>query len=979
MSAMMKRLLPPLLFLALFIAAPAHAQLRSHNLRFIPPSDARVIGFHVYVSANSMSYADWRDNVNFIPPIQSGAASYSLTGLEAADDVYISMKSYDAVGQESSFSNEIVLPAVQACLTTGCNDDNPCTRDTCGATGCTFDPAPLRGTTCNDGNATTFDDVCTASGSCAGTPGQCEVDADCPASTNVCAGPQVCSGHMCVAGAPRADGTTCSDGNATTRFDICEAGVCRGYACGSDAQCGDGEACNGSERCVSRSCVAGTPMVCGDGDVCNGTETCRASACVAGTAMQCPTDDGPCFDAFCDPAAGCRVQLHPEGSTCSSTSGVPGQCAAGVCTPPQACLTTGCNDGNPCTRDTCGATGCTFDPAPMRGTTCSDGNATTFDDVCTASGSCAGTPGQCEVDTDCAASTDMCAGPRVCSSHMCVSSAPRADGTTCSDGNASTRFDVCQSGVCRGFACGSDAQCSDGEACNGAERCVSNACVAGPPMVCGDGDVCNGAETCRNSTCLAGTSVQCPADPGPCMDSFCDPAAGCRVQAHPNGSMCTMTGTSAPGQCSAGACVATMPGGGGTDPTTCEAAFGAPSDVHQVRTDEPETSRKIVWSAPLNPMGSLLEYRKQGGKWTSLRAVPESSSGCEAVWSATIMRLKPGIRYSYRVSGASAQGRVWSEVFALHTGPVSLRERFKFAFFASNGVDGSDQSPQAKEVLTKIKKGGFPLVLGGGGYALSNEAMAAGEAANADEAVEMWKDQASVVTGNAIFAPVLGDTEIESFAHAERAADYAEFMGGATTGSAVNGSYSYDFAGTHFVAVHAPNLGMIHPGTAAGAENLAWIEADLAAARAAKARWIVVYMHTDLFSSQQSPTTTATARTALGTIFQRHGVNLVLSGEGDSYERTKALSGNLASPRVAPVAEEVVTETDGIVFIRAGSGGRTDFGDWVAMNPPLWSAHRNNTLPIFLQMNAGANTLRVTAIALDEKGKKVIVDTIEIH
>jgi hypothetical protein len=873
MSAMMKRLLPSLLLLTLFAAAPAQAQLRSYNLRFVPPADARVVGFHVYVSANSMSYADWRDNVNFIPPVdQSGAASYSLTGLESADDVYISMKSYDATGMESGFSNEIVLAAVQACLTAGCNDNNPCTRDTCGASGCTFDPAPMRGTTCDDGNATTFNDVCTASGTCAGTQGQCNADTDCPASTNVCAGPQVCSNHMCVSGAPRPDGTTCSDGNASTRYDICESGVCHGYACGGDSQCSDGEACNGAERCVNRVCVAGTPMVCGDGNVCNGTETCKNSACVAGTAMQCPTDDGPCFDAFCDPAAGCRVQLHPDGSMCTSTSGVAGQCSAGVCTPPQACLTTGCNDNNPCTTDTCGANGCVFDPTPLRGTTCDDGDPMTFDDMCSSNGTCAGMQGQCNADVDCGASNDVCAGTRVCSNHSCVANAPLADGT-----------------------------------------------------------------------------------------------------------MCTQSTTGAVGQCSAGVCTMTTPGGGGTDPTTCETAFGAPTDVHQVLTATPETSRKIVWSAPLNPIGSLIEYRKVGGKWTSLRAAPESTSGCDAVWAATLTGLKAGVHYEYHVSGASAQGRVWSDIFALRTGPVSQLDRFKVAFFASNGVTGSTQSPQAGELLKKVKKEGTALVLGGGGYALSNEAMAAGAATDPNAAVKMWKDQASVVTSNAIFAPVLGDTEIESSAHAERAADYAEFMSGATAGAAVNGSYSYDFAGAHFVALHAPNLGLVHPGNAAGAENLAWLDADLAAARAANARWIVVYMHTDLFSSEKSATATSTARQAVGAILERYGVNLVLSGEGDSYERSLPLSGNLANPTVAAAAKDVVTETDGIVFVRAGSGGRTAFGKFVGANKPAWSAFRDNQHAVFLRLNAGANSLRVTAVALDEQGKKLVLDKIEIH
>jgi hypothetical protein len=195
----------------------------------------------------------------------------------------------------------------------------------------------------------------------------------------------------------------------------------------------------------------------------------------------------------------------------------------------------------------------------------------------------------------------------------------------------------------------------------------------------------------------------------------------------------------------------------------------------------------------------------------------------------------------------------------------------------------------------------------------------------------------------------------------------------------VNGSYSYDYAGAHFVALHAPNLGMIHPGTSAGVENLAWLEADLAAARAAQVRWIVVYMHTDLFSSEKSTTATATARQAVGDILQRHGVNLVLSGEGDSYERSRGLSGNLASPKVAPAAKEVVTDTDGIVFMRAGSGGRTAFGTWATAEKPAWSAFRDNTHAVFLNLNAGANSLRVSAIGLDAKGKKVVLDKIEIH
>src|SRR5262249_40415106 len=156
-------------------------QLRNVSLSFRPPADTHVVGFHVYVSSASRSYADYRDDINFIPPVDSsGAAVYPLDGIEQFQDVYVSLKSYDATGKESAFSNELMVPAQQQCLVTGCTDNNPCTTDTCTSTGCKFDPAPRVGATCDDGNAMTFSDMCQSNGVCAGTLGQCNADADCP-------------------------------------------------------------------------------------------------------------------------------------------------------------------------------------------------------------------------------------------------------------------------------------------------------------------------------------------------------------------------------------------------------------------------------------------------------------------------------------------------------------------------------------------------------------------------------------------------------------------------------------------------------------------------------------------------------------------------------------------------------------------------------------------------------------------------------
>ncbi|MFI5315046.1 MAG: purple acid phosphatase family protein [Myxococcota bacterium] len=780
LSVLAARCVPPralalaLAAAALLPAGFAGAQLRSATLAFDPPTDARVVGFHVYVGAASHVYGDYRDDINFIPPPDaSGAAHYTLASLEQFSDVYISLKSYDATGTESAFSNEILLKGQPQCLLTGCNDNNPCTVDTCTATGCSFNPAPNVGNTCDDGNAMTFNDMCQTNGACSGTLAQCNADADCPAPADVCAGPQSCVAHKCQAGtSPRPDETACNDGKAATKYDVCRSGVCRGFACGNDSQCSDGAACNGVERCVANSCVAGTPMVCNDGNVCNGTETCVGSSCVAGTALQCPADSGPCFDAFCDPTQGCRVQMHPDGETCTtSSSGSAGQCSSGVCV----------------------------------------------------------------------------------------------------------------------------------------------------------------AQT---------MSVPPPTDP----NSTRDPRPP----------------TVAPS-------------------TTCNTSFAPPTDMHQELTADAETSRKIVWSAPLNPMGSMLQYRLESSSmWKSLRAVPEQQMGCAGVYSVTLTGLQPSAHYRYRVSGATPTGRVWTGGYLLTPGPSSPTPKFKFAFFAENGVQGTPESMQAEMLLEQIRKGRFPLVLGGGGYTLSNEAIAAGLATNAAQAVALWKDQASLVTSNSIFAPVLSTSEIDGGTTTERTSDYAEYMPLAGGPQTPFESYSYDFGGTHFLAVHAPDVSTIQPSTTAGAAHLAWIDADLAAARANGTRWIVVYMHADLFSSDKTDASVMTVRNALGAILNKYGVNLVLSGEGDGYERTKGLRGSTMLPMNSVQPNQVTTATDGVVFVHAGSGGRTVFSPWLRPTPPPFTAVRDNTHAVYLQLAVSDSKLTVVAYGFDATGKRIVLDTLTI-
>ncbi len=103
-----------------------------------------------------------------------------------------------------------------------------------------------------------------------------------------------------------------------------------------------------------------------------------------------------------------------------------------------------CDDGNPCTQDTCNLT-CSHDSGGLEGSPCSDANACTQSDSCRA-GVCVGAdPVSCSVANDCED-----AGVCVPLTGACSPPVPRPDGTACDDGRSCTRGDTCRSGTCVG-------------------------------------------------------------------------------------------------------------------------------------------------------------------------------------------------------------------------------------------------------------------------------------------------------------------------------------------------------------------------------------------------------------------------------------------------------------------------------------------------------------------------------------------------
>jgi hypothetical protein len=364
--------------------------------------------------------------------------------------------------------------------------------------------------------------VCCTPTTCAALGKNCgEISDGCGGTLNcgTCSAPQSCGGG----GAANACGctpTTCAAQHATC------GSISDG--CGGDLTCGT---CPAAPVCQTATCSGGTCVTAADpardGESCGGGKVCRNGTCACpsgtrdcgGTCRQC------CADSDC------------PGATCSAAVCIDGACGL---TPIEGCCTEDgeCDDGDPCTVDTCDPTShtCRHDAAAA-GTPCDDGNPCTVDDACDGAGTCATGSSK-----DCAAAGDQC-NDAACdtATGTCVKH-PKADGTGCDDGNPCTSNTICQQGACGGgtvkdcSAAGD--QCNDG-VCNPATgNCVKSAKPDGTP--CDDGVSCSFQDICRHGVCgnpsicesiktgsvCVGTNCVCPAGTHDCDKLGCKRLCG---------------------------------------------------------------------------------------------------------------------------------------------------------------------------------------------------------------------------------------------------------------------------------------------------------------------------------------------------------------------------------------------------------------------------------------------------------------------
>jgi len=451
-----------------------------------------------------------------------------------------------------------------------CDDGNDCTTDVCkAADGCQH--TAIESGECKDGNPCTAADHCEA-GVCIGTPVLCN-DGN-PCTQDLCTANGGCDFVP--------QDIECDDGDPCTVADRCDdAAACTGVPvscdCTDDADCtglDDSDACNGTllcdltgfpfkctvdpatvvvcppplgpdAPCIEASCdptsgkcsvvPANDGAPCDDGDLCFLGDHCAQGSCQPGQPVNC-NDGNPCTDDSCTPDVGCTHAANSlpceDGNPCT----LPGTCAQGACEsgPPMAC-----DDANGCTDDTCDpSSGCKHTPNALP---CSDGNACTEGDHCQASGCVSGNLVNCDDKNVC--TDDACDPATGCT--YALNKAP------CSDGNPATLNDVCLNGACQP---GAVLGCDDGNECTDDTQAPDGSCKHTPvAKPCNDNNECTSGDVCANGKCSYSSIVTCD-DKSVCTTDTCDPLAGCvySLNSAPcdDGDVCT-TGD----HCHLGACI----------------------------------------------------------------------------------------------------------------------------------------------------------------------------------------------------------------------------------------------------------------------------------------------------------------------------------------------------------------------------------------------------------------------------------------
>jgi len=314
-----------------------------------------------------------------------------------------------------------------------------------------------------------------------------------------------------------------------------------------------------------------------------------------------------------------------------------------------------------------------------------------------------------------------------------------------------------------------------------------------------------------------------------------------------------------------------------------------------------DLSAVVVWTTRDTGTG-VVRYAVSGGASSSVtaeaRVFPGSQTGLPddfTQYEAHLTGLSASTRYTYDILMGGADATPGQDAFT--TAPRDGSGTVRFIAFGDSGVGSTAQTQLAARMAADT----FDLALHTGDVAYGNANLVGG--ASYTQYNDWLFGVYSWMRSRPLY-PSIGNHDDEiGFAAAYRDVFVLpEQAATATYPDNAERFYSFDYGPVHFVALDTEHAFI---DSARRQAQLAWLDADLAATTQP---WRVVYFHRSPYSSGSEHGSSLDVRQAFAPIFERRGVNLVLSGHDHDYERSKPW-------------REFVSTGSPVTYVVTGGGG----------------------------------------------------------
>jgi hypothetical protein len=349
-------------------------------------------------------------------------------------------------------------------------------------------------------------------------------------------------------------------------------------------------------------------------------------------------------------------------------------------------------------------------------------------------------------------------------------------------------------------------------------------------------------------------------------------------------------------------------------PQRVRVGLGGGTSKGQADYADPSTSAAFTWETAESNHAAKLKIGTSAGALTEVQTgytwtLPPGIGTADTYFHEVhVCGLTAGTTYFYQVGGGPTGSEVWSATQRFTTVPAS--GSITVGVFG----DARDQVSTWAAVNTRMRD---PMV----GVAMS---LVGGDLVDigAEQVLyDQWLDAIwqpngagqFLTLGQMLILPINGNHENDT------ATSFANWALPGTSSNPYAETYaSFDVGNTHFAMIDDEQISSSPTGAEAVAQ-LAWLDADLAAANADRANhpFIVVIGHRCMFSTSThgtDPDVLAT-RGVLVPLYDKHAVDLVINGHDHDYERSNPLKAG-TPPSGMPV---VGTGTTYVVSAGAGA------------------------------------------------------------